>query len=711
MRKKLVYSLLLTAVCAGLVTYLDARHWLDRWEFTTWNWRVQTRARPGVATEDIKVVMIDEESLQWAADVLQVPWPWPREMYSAILQFLHRGGARGVAFDLLFFDHSFRDAHDDELFGEAIRTGPPFAAAAFLGDAGGGFTQWPAFMPDRSLRVTGLDSWAADREVPGLFMQRAAFPIPAVATNATLVGDVKGVPDPDSIIRRVHLFRVFDERAVPALGLAAYMAATQAERGSLPEMQMTAGAIRSGRRTVPIDEQGRAILRYRGPPGTHERFQAGQILRDEIRLQDGETPTLSPIAFNNKYVLLGVSAPALLDLRPTPISNVTPGVEVHATLLDNYLSNDFVRLLPPRLARVFLFALTWFAVCCVLWSGRVWRMALAFVFFLALPGWLGALAYDFSIWWPMVPQTLALLLGMGGALAVNYALEGRQKLFIKNAFKHYLSPDVIEQIMKHPDQLKLGGERRELTIFFSDLAGFSSISERLDPQALTQLLNEYLTDMTNIILAEGGTLDKYEGDAIIAFWNAPLPQPDHAVRAVRAALRCQQQLAARQAEFAERAGGALRMRIGINTGEVVVGNMGSRERFDYTVLGDAANLAARLEGANKAFGTATMIAASTWSATGDAFTGRTIGRLTVVGRQQPVRVYELLGEANASTHPPLAGFEAAVEAVERKEWAQAKALFEKWTDDPLSCKYVTQCQKVLAGSPPDWDGVWNMTEK
>ena len=194
---------------------------------------------------------------------------------------------------------------------------------------------------------------------------------------------------------------------------------------------------------------------------------------------------------------------------------------------------------------------------------------------------------------------------------IYYTTEGRQKLFIKNAFKQYLSPAVIEELIQHPERLKLGGERRVLSIFFSDLEGFTGISEGLEPEELTALLNEYLSAMTDIIQEEGGTVDKYEGDAIIAFWNAPLLQPDHAERCVRAALRCQEKLAEMRPAFRERIGKDLRMRIGINSGPAVVGNMGSHTRFDYTMLGDAVNLAARLEGINKQFGTYTILSQAT----------------------------------------------------------------------------------------------------
>ncbi len=249
------------------------------------------------------------------------------------------------------------------------------------------------------------------------------------------------------------------------------------------------------------------------------------------------------------------------------------------------------------------FLLALLAAVSVAFSRNAWRSLLLFAVCLPLPVLLSLFAYSRGTWLPLVVQEAAVSLSLLGALAVNYATEGKQKRFIKNAFRQYLSPDVIEQLIAHPERLKLGGERRTLSIFFSDLQGFTAISEGLDPEALTALLNEYLSAMTDILHEEGGTVDKYVGDAIIAFWNAPLDQPDHAERAARAALRCQEKLSEMRPDFRERIGKDLYMRIGLNTGFAVVGNMGSRSRFDYTVLGDAVNLASRLEGINKQFGT------------------------------------------------------------------------------------------------------------
>ncbi len=711
MIKKLIYGLLLTALFTALSMHLWRQGWLDRWEYTTWNWRVVTQARPSPATEDIKLIVLDQASLDWA-DEQGIRWPWPREMYAPIIQFALRGGARAVAFDVLYTEASSYGVYDDEVLGEAIGTGPPFVPAVFLGEGVGRFDTWPDYVPDRSLPIRDLDEWLTEGEREGLVMPRATFPIPEIATNSALVADVRGEQDRDGIIRRGNLFRVFDGRAVPSLGLAAYMAAVAPDHGdSFPSMHIEEGALHVGRRAIPLDEQGRSILRYRGPSGTHEKYTAAQIIQAEMRIQEGGRPTISPIVFNNKYVFLGFSAPGLLDLRPTPISPVTPGVEIHTTILDNFLANDFVHMLPDRWTFISTLILVFLATCGVLLTGKAWHTVILFLVFLPLPWLAGFALYDFSVWWPIIVQSLAMALSMVGAVVVSYALEGRQKAFIKGAFKHYLSPDVIEQIMKDPDQLKLGGERRPLSIFFSDLAGFSTISEKLEPQDLTRLLNDYLSDMTDIILEEGGTLDKYEGDAIIAFWNAPLSQPDHAERAARTALRCQRKLADRRAEFKERTGVELYMRIGVNTGEVVVGNMGSRERFDYTVLGDAANLAARLEGANKAFGTATMLSESTWQNVGEGLIGREIGRITVVGRKTPVRVYEVLGVKGDTPPVPVAEFEEALRLCEERKWSEALKRFEQWGDDSLSRKYAERCRALVAEPTETWDGVWNLTEK
>ncbi|MCK9397578.1 MAG: response regulator [Methylobacter sp.] len=300
-------------------------------------------------------------------------------------------------------------------------------------------------------------------------------------------------------------------------------------------------------------------------------------------------------------------------------------------------------------------------------------------------------------------------------LTVVRALESqdlsKQKQLVTTALTQYVSCKVVEQIMADPSRLQLGGERKTLSILFSDLEGFSRLAERMEPEPLTALLNDYLTDMSNIILDEGGTLDKYQGDGIVAFWNAPLDQPDHAASACRAALRCQQRLKERAGDFKATAGCELKARIGLHTGEVVVGNMGSKIRFDYSILGDAANLASRLESANKVFGTAIMVSEATWlqAGGGNDFIGREIGMIKVVGRDAPVRVFELQGQAGMTASPDLAGYREALDLCRAGLWAEAEAIFNSLPDDPVCQAYVKQCRKAQALG--GWDGVWLMDDK
>ncbi|MEX2465482.1 MAG: adenylate/guanylate cyclase domain-containing protein, partial [Gemmatimonadota bacterium] len=302
-------------------------------------------------------------------------------------------------------------------------------------------------------------------------------------------------------------------------------------------------------------------------------------------------------------------------------------------------------------------------------------------------------------------------------------VEGREKRFIKGAFGKYLSPDVVAEIANDPDSLALGGQSRPLTLLFSDLSGFTSLSERLDPEALVALLNEYLDDMTRVVLEERGYLDKYIGDAIMAFWNAPRDVPDHAARALRSAVLMQRALDDLNTRWGASGGERpeLRARIGVHTGEAVVGNVGGRDRFDYSAIGDAVNLAARIEPANDTYGTRIMTSRETLDAAGpEAFRSRELDLVTVKGKDTPVAVYEVVELADA-TLP--AGLEEALEryrnglvAYRERSWAKAKALFlsalEAWPDDGPSRVYVARCDEHLADPPgADWDFVVRRTSK
>ena len=663
-------GLLIGAGAAALALVLWFSHALDGWENATWTWRVRSLARPGSHTGDIVLVLLDQPSLDWGERENGLTWPWPREVYAPIIDFCTRAGARSVSFDVLFTEASGFGVQDDEALGAAIARNGRFVGARFLS-------------------VGNRDGAVG----------RADEPIGEVADSARLLANVSDVPDGDGIFRRAGLVRTWAGRPVPSLGVGAWLADEQRPLDDLPDLLAS----------LPLGPDGAALLRYRGPAGVYATYGAAAVIQSELRLLEGGEPVIHPEALGGKHVFFGFSAPGLMDLRPTPLSSVSPGVVIHATALDNLLSRDFMRAAAWPAVVLGTLGLALLTGLLATAASRT-RATLGVALLAALvPVGAGFALYPVGWWWPVLPGVVGAGLAAFGSLVRNYAVEGSQKRFIKQAFRHYLSPAVIERILVDPGALKLGGERRELTILFSDLAGFTSLSEGLEPEELTALLNDYLTDMTDIILEEGGTLDKYEGDAIIAFWNAPLDQPDHAVRACRAAVRCQRKLAERRPEFRARCGKDLHARIGLHTGQVVVGNMGSRQRFDYTVLGDAANLASRLEGANKAFDTAVMISQATRQAAGD-FLCRPLGPILVVGRKEPVEVFELAGLPGEAPPAPWARFALALQTWRDGDPQAAGGIFAGLDADPVALRMARRC-----GDPGSWieDGalVWSLTSK
>ncbi len=712
MRNKLISILLLAAAATAVGWFAWQKiEWVRESENNAWAWRAQTFSKASPSTDKIKIILLDQASLDWgAAEERGWSWPWPRQVYAALLDFVMRGQPKAIAFDVLYTEPSQYGVEDDEAFGEAIGNAPGFIAAVFTGNETRQTLAWPDWLKRPPQRIDGVEAWLTPERAARVVMSGAAFAVPEIAGRALHLGNVSDQLDPDGVYRRAGLFTVFDGSVLPSLGFAAYLAGN-------PETAVRIGddALSLGRASVPLDEWGRVLLRFRGRSGTHQVVPAAAVIQSELRLQEGEKPPLDPEMFRDAYVFFGFSAPGLKDLRPTPVEGNYPGVEIHATLLDNLLERDGLADAPAWPVLLFGFLLALAGAAGTIASRRAWQSVVAFVVLIPIPWVVGAWAYHAGWWWPIMTGEVSVALALVGGVIVNYATEGRQKRFIKSAFKQYLGEAVIDEIIADPSKLALGGERKELTMFFSDLEKFSSFSEKLEPTQLIELLNEYLSEMGRVLMEEGGYVDKYIGDAIVAFWNAPVPQSDHAARAIRAALRCQQALRDRQAELSAKAAGMpVRMRIGLNTGDVVIGNMGSQERFNYTMLGDAANLASRLEGANKAFGTYLLVSESTWRAAGAAVFGRELGAIRVVGRKTPVRVFEPLALTREGLPVWLPEYEAGLRAVSEKRWADALAIFEKIPNDAPSATYARKLRGLsegAEGAEAEWDGIWNLTEK
>ncbi len=472
--------------------------------------------------------------------------------------------------------------------------------------------------------------------------------------------------------------------------------------------------------TVPLDDQGSLLVRFHGQRRDYRRYSAAEVITSALAAAEGRTPAVPAEVFRGAYVIIGSTAPGLLDLKPTPLAATAPGFEVHVAVIDNLLNGDFLAAAPPVVsAGLALAAASLVAAAVILLPVAAGAGAVAGV----VGAILAILVAAYRAGWFLDPWTLgvSILLAVIGAAVRRYTTEGKDKRFIAGAFARYVSPKVVKQILADPKLLALGGERRDVTLFFSDLQGFTSISEGMNPQELVAFLNEYTTLMADVITGPGldGTIDKYIGDSVMAFWGAPLPQPDHARRGLLAALACQERLRPFCDDLVARGGPRLVTRIGLNSGTCVVGNMGSRDRFDYTAIGDTVNQASRLEGINKVYGTLVIASESTWQAAPGAAFGRLLDRVRVKGKAEPVAIYEVLAPAGSETEALralAAAYAEALAAYQGRQWQRtielAGAILRATPGDGPSQVLIERARAFMTDPPPEnWDGVWTLKTK
>ncbi len=418
-------------------------------------------------------------------------------------------------------------------------------------------------------------------------------------------------------------------------------------------------------------------------------------------------------------VIMGLTATATSDIGVTPLSSEYMMVGTYPNIVNTVLQKKFIIKANPFVsyALMLFFAL---AIGLVIQKLSAARSIVTAVSSFLLVNLGIFLVFAFArVWVDQVGISLALLLPALVIIATKFVSEEGQRRFIKSAFSHYISPHVIEEIIKNPESLNLGGEMREISIFFSDVAGFSTISEKLTPPQLVSLLNEYLSEMTDIILSYDGTVDKYVGDAIVAFFGAPHPFPDHALKLCMASIDMKKRLAEMREKWRATGQLEIKARMGINTGNAVIGNMGSRTRMDYTMMGDSVNLAARLEGANKYYGTYAMISESTYNHVKDHVEARRLDIIRVVGKNEPIQVFELLGrkgELPDYMMEMLSKYYEGLELFSARDWKGARIAFRAGLkivqDDGPSNTYVDRCTEFLNSPPPkNWDGVYKMKGK
>jgi adenylate cyclase len=619
--------------------------------------------RPG---DQVVIVAIDEKSLAAVGR-----WPWPRSILANLVTALSQRGAKVIALDILLsepevsgelrvaqelaerldaqglaasregrtvrheLDSLLARADHDSQLEQAIRQSgrvvlpivfeiqPQVASAA----------PEPQGQPLKSALVA-FGHYGERGQYPAPSGRQVGVPIPKLAAVARDVGHVTMIADEDGTTRWEAV--VFEYRGYYYPSLAV-QAVRVAQGIPAAELRLDFGrALDVGATQVPLDPRDRMLVNYAGPGGTFRYLSASDVL----------TGRVPDDALRDRIVFVGGTAAGIYDLRVTPVSPILPGVEKHASVAANILGQQFLRrpdwveLLEAFGILFWPFLLAWLLpklrpVTSVGSVAVLWAASFGLVH----------VAFRQGMWLPLVYPSLAMGLTFVGITVYRLFSEERQRLWIKRAFQRFVAPEVVEQLVQNPAALQFGGELRNLTVLFTDIRDFTTYTERHPPQEVVHMLREYLTRMADQVLAHHGTLDKFIGDAVMAIFGAPVPLPDHAERACRAALAMAAELEALQTKWVAEGREPFRMGIGINTGEMVVGNLGSEQLFDYTVVGDGVNLGARLESLNKEYQTKhhIIISDATYEAAKDVIEVQRLGEVLVKGKTKPVVVYELHG--------------------------------------------------------------------
>ena len=681
------------------------------------------------------IVDIDDASLNTIGQ-----WPWPRTVVAKLIENIARGGAAAIGLDIVFAEpdrtsppllaetipdlsdtvqSELKAARDhDAIFANVLsRTRTVLGQSAYNPRPG---DTRKTLAPKASFATLGGDPDPYLVNYPNRLSN-----IPILEEAAVGRGMFTVRPDPDGLVRRVPMVVKAGGEKIPSLDADMLRVATGQTTFVIKTDEVGVQSVILAGIRIPTDQNAQLWIYY-SPHDPARYVSAADVL-------SGKLP---PETFNGKLVLIGTSATGLFDVRATPLDPVMPGVELHAQALENILAGTSLErpgyAIGAEVCLAILVGLIFIVLAPIL--GAIPVAALGAAISTAVVG----LAWYFflqqrillDVVYPLVTG-IAVFLTM---VFVNYAREEAQRRQIRSAFSHYISPDLVEQLAQEPDRLMLGGETRTLTILFSDVRGFTSISESYkdNPQALTSLLNRLLTPLSHAVMQHGGTIDKYMGDAIMAFWNAPLDNPMHATNACAAALTMMENLDQVNSERAEEAKTAgtdfvpLRIGVGLNTGDCVVGNMGSDMRFDYSVLGDAVNLASRLEGQSEMFGVPIILGSSTAELVRDEFAVLELDALRVKGKTEPEIVYTLIGSRRDI---PVEIFETLesgmgemLVAYRTRKWAAAsKAItrLRKLDVAPLGLDlsvlfdlYAKRIAEFRRSPPPkNWDGVFTLQTK
>lgn len=685
-----------------------------------------------ISVEPAIIVDIDERSLKAYGQ-----WPWPRTLLADLVSRIGASGAAAIGLDIIFPEPDRMSPrliaeslpNLSETASDALRALPDndrvFAAAiqrarVVLGLSG--LTLPTDKSTQNAIKTTPFVTLGVDPK-PYIFrLPSIVGSVPELDAAAAGRGLVTIIPEIDGIVRRVPALMLVGGEMFPALSIELLRVALGAPSITVRANERGVQNIILGKALIPTDENGLIWINF--TKHDPNRF---------VSAADVLAGRLPPDRLRGKLVIIGTSATGLFDQKPTPVDAAVPGVEVHAQLLESILTGTFLKRPPyatgAEIALAIILSLTLILTIPKFGARLAFLGGLAMALIVIAISWY---FYDAKLllidaWFPLLTGLVIFFL----LVFVNYMREEQERTIIRGAFERYISNDLIDQLVEDPDRIVLGGQTKELTLLFSDIRKFTTISEgyRQDPQGLTKLMNRFLTPLTEAILEQRGTIDKYMGDAIMAFWNAPVDVPDHPRRACEAALTMRERLAVlneallSEAQAAGRPHVPLRVGVGINTGQCVVGNMGSNLRFDYSALGDTVNLASRIEGLTKQYSVTILVGERTASAAADMALIE-VDLVRVMGKKIPERIYALFGGEDLARSQ---GFQAFVDLHQRglaeyrdRNWDAALATFgsaegQAPSEVPIKelyALYRTRIDGYLTNPPaPDWDGSAQATEK
>lgn len=674
----------LTLLVAG--SYVWKLPLLEHLELKTYDMRL--KSLPPEPPRNVTIAAIDERSL---AEIGR--WPWSRVTLARLVDRLREARARVIVFDVFFPERESPKA-DARLAGAIAAAQRVVLSTVFLFDREEARHLGAARLEEarRAMAPNAIaavrQSGGAGGDFPMPAPQAILVNIPELQRGAAYAGHINILPDPDDgTVRRVPLVYRYDDGYFPSSDLQAARAFLGGDL-ILHTAPYGIVGIQIGDRYVPTDEEGNLLVRYRGRAGTFDAVSIADIL-------DGRADAA---LLRDRIVLIGSTAQGIGDLRVTPFSPVFPGVELRANVIQNLLEGEVLQR-PGWLAAVDVAAMIVIGLVLTFVLPRLGVPAGASLASGILVAYLLAANQVFQaegLWLNVVYPSILIALLFASATLVRYFSTESEKRHLKIAFQHYVPPAVVDEIVADTSKLRLGGEKRDLTVLFSDIRGFTSMSEALSPEDLVKFLNVYFTEMTHQVFAHKGSLDKYIGDAIMAVFGAPVAEPEHARLACRAALDMVKALDGLQARWRRDGLPAIGIGIGINTGPMIVGNMGSVSRFNYTVVGDAVNLASRIESLNKTYGTNILVSESTYVKVRDEFPrAREIDRIRVRGRSQVVGIYELIAEGRYPDLDWLTEFADAYRLLGSGEYARAAERFDALharVGDSVSAYHARACR-------------------